>query len=143
MRRASSWSGVSNPRACACAGKAEVKGSFRHFPNRSPEEESGSILGDASAADGRQTRPEPVRVRIAGGEYVLRGPGSPAHLRELASELDRRLQAVIDRNPRLALHQAAVLCALEILDELASARAQPKRARGHPDASRRTGRTRR
>lgn len=79
----------------------------------------GTILSDARG-DGR----EPVRVRIAGGEYVLRGPGGAEHVQALAAELDRRLRAVIDSNPRLALHQALVLCALELLDELRELRRQ-------------------
>lgn len=69
-----------------------------------------------------------MRVRIAGSEYVLRGPGSAAELQALAAELDRRLRAVIDANPRLALHQAVVLCALEILDELDRLRRQQEAA---------------
>ena len=63
-------------------------------------------------------------MRIAGSDYVLRGPGSAAQLQALAAELDRRLRAVIEANPRLALHQALVLCALEILDELHQLRRQ-------------------
>ncbi|MBE3597581.1 MAG: cell division protein ZapA [Limnochordaceae bacterium] len=76
-----------------------------------------------------------MRVRIAGSTYALRGPASEEHLRALAGELDRRLQAVIRRNPRLALHQAAVLCALEILEELEEQRRKEHRPR------RRTGRS--
>lgn len=67
-------------------------------------------------------------MRIAGSEYVLRGPGGASQLQALAAELDRRLRAVIDANPRLALHQALVLCALEILDELHQLRRQQEQA---------------
>lgn len=70
-----------------------------------------------------------MKVRIAGSEYVLRGPGSAEQTRALAEELDRRLRAVIAANPRLALHQAMVLCALEILEELEQMR---RRAGGAP-----------
>lgn len=92
----------------------------------------------AQGATGDQ--PSTVKVRIRGDVYTVRGPGTPEHIQRLASELDRRLGAVVRRNPRLALHQAAVLCALEILDELAKAKEQlASRADGHP-AARRAGR---
>ena len=81
----------------------------------------GSILSEAA---GEEKKPESVRVRIAGSDYLLRGPVSAVELQALAVELDRRLRAVIDANPRLALHEAAVLCALEILDELHRLRRQ-------------------
>ena len=59
-----------------------------------------------------------VRVRIAGEEYVLKGTLTPQRLHELAAELDRRLGEVTRKYPRLPLHQAAVLCALQLLEEL-------------------------
>lgn len=65
-----------------------------------------------------------VKVRIAGDDYVLRGSGSTERLQTLAEELNRRLGAVRQHHPRLALHQAAVLCALQLLDELEQLRAE-------------------
>lgn len=59
-----------------------------------------------------------MRVRIAGEEYALRGTLPPQRLNELAEELDRRLAGVAKKYPRLPLHQAAVLCALQLLEEL-------------------------
>ncbi|WP_324670085.1 cell division protein ZapA [Geochorda subterranea] len=79
-------------------------------------------------------------MRIAGSEYVLRGPASASEIRALAEELDRRLQAVIEANPRLALHQAMVLCALEILEELHRLRRSPA---ADTQDDRPTGRSRR
>lgn len=61
-------------------------------------------------------------MRIAGDEYILRGTATPQRLQRLAEELDRRLAEVVKRHPRLLLHQAAVLCALQILEELEQAR---------------------
>ena len=59
-----------------------------------------------------------VRVRIAGDEYVLRGTLAAPRLSELAAQLDRHLAELRQRYPRLPLHQAAVLCALQLLEEL-------------------------
>lgn len=59
-----------------------------------------------------------LRVRLAGEEYVLRGDMSPQRLEELVAELDRRLQELARRYPRLSFHQTAVLCALQLLEEL-------------------------
>ncbi len=80
----------------------------------------------ASSADqpgdnGRSTWSR-VRVRIAGDEYVLRGSASPEHLQRLSAELDRRLSEILKRHPGLLPHQAAVLCALQLLEELEQAR---------------------
>ncbi|HEY8486996.1 MAG TPA: cell division protein ZapA [Limnochordales bacterium] len=70
-----------------------------------------------------------VRVQVAGEEYVLRGNMSPQRLTLLAQELDRRLRELTARYPRLPFHQAAVLCCLQLLEELQQLRDENRELR--------------
>lgn len=59
-----------------------------------------------------------ITVRIAGDEYPLRGEGDTEYLRALAAKVDARLRALAKANPQMGLSRIAVLCTLNLADEL-------------------------
>ena len=59
---------------------------------------------------------------IMGEEYVIRGDAPGEYIEDLARDLNSRMQKLSEANPRLSLHQAAVLSALNLADELSSCR---------------------
>lgn len=60
-----------------------------------------------------------VSVQIFNELYVIRGNGSEDHIRNLASDIDKRMRDVSLKFPRLAAHQVATLVALNLADEMA------------------------
>ncbi|HON42173.1 MAG TPA: cell division protein ZapA [Bacillota bacterium] len=63
-----------------------------------------------------------VSALIMGEEYVIRGDAPSEYIEDLARDLDSRMQKLSESNPRLSLHQTAVLSALNLADELSSCR---------------------
>lgn len=63
----------------------------------------------------RQNR---VDVEIFGEHYKLRGDATPEHMVRVARYVDQTMRKVMQRNPRLSVHKAAVLSAINIADEL-------------------------
>ena len=63
-----------------------------------------------------------VSALIMGEEYVIRGDAPGEYIEDLARDLDLRMQKISEANPRLSLHQTAVLSALNLADELSSCR---------------------
>ncbi len=63
-----------------------------------------------------------VSTLIMGEEYVIRGDAPSEYIEDLARDLDSRMQKLSEANPRLSLHQTAVLSALNLADELSSCR---------------------
>ena len=63
-----------------------------------------------------------VSALIMGEEYVIRGDAPGEYIEDLARDLDSRMQKLSEANPRLSLHQTAVLSALNLADELSSCR---------------------
>ena len=59
-----------------------------------------------------------VRVQIFGEEHIVRGSATPDYIKQLAASIDARLQEVHASNPLLPRHQAAILVALNIANEL-------------------------
>lgn len=59
-----------------------------------------------------------VEVEIMGEPYVLRGEASPEEIRALAHRVDRLIQDITVRNPRVSVLKAAVLAAINIAEEL-------------------------
>lgn len=57
-------------------------------------------------------------VHIAGEEYTLRGGESTTHIQELAGYLNKKIDEVLNHNPRLPKNRAVILAALHIADEL-------------------------
>jgi cell division protein ZapA len=58
-----------------------------------------------------------VIVEIFGEKHVIRGGESPEHVKRLAHEVDKKMRLIAQRMPRLAVHQVAILAALNFADE--------------------------
>lgn len=65
---------------------------------------------------------EPVQVEIYGQVYNLRGANDPAHIRELASFVDKKMKDIEKGTGTVDPHRVAILAALTIADELHSLR---------------------
>jgi cell division protein ZapA len=63
-----------------------------------------------------------VRVTIVGEEYTIRSDASPQHTREVAEYVDRAIRRVMDSGQVIESQKAAILAALQITDELFTAR---------------------
>ncbi|MGE5398688.1 MAG: cell division protein ZapA [Chitinophagales bacterium] len=59
-----------------------------------------------------------VIVNIFNEEYVVRGTEDPEYIQMLASYVDRKMQAIHQKNPGLGTNRLAVLTALNLVDEL-------------------------
>ena len=59
-----------------------------------------------------------VSTVIFGEEYVIRGDADAARIESLARQIDSRMRAIAEVNPRLSTHQVAVLSALNLMGEL-------------------------
>ncbi|NLP44891.1 MAG: cell division protein ZapA [Peptococcaceae bacterium] len=60
-----------------------------------------------------------VSVQIFGEEHVIRGKGSAEYIKSLAADVDKRMNEIALKFPRLAAHHVAILAALNLADELA------------------------
>ena len=58
-----------------------------------------------------------VKVVICGKTYTLQTDESPSYMITLAKELDKRINAFLEENESAALTSAAVMVALELMDE--------------------------
>ncbi len=58
-----------------------------------------------------------IEVTIHGEKYVLKGCETPEYMEMLAFQLNKRLKHTQGINPRLSTIQAAILTALNILDD--------------------------
>ena len=65
---------------------------------------------------------EPVQVEIYGQVYSLKGADDPAHIRELASYVDKKMKEVEKGTGTVDPHRVAILTALMIADELQALR---------------------
>lgn len=63
---------------------------------------------------------EPVQVEIYGQKYSLKGADDPAHIRELASFVDKKMKDVEKGTGTVDPHRVAILTALMIADELSN-----------------------
>jgi len=59
-----------------------------------------------------------VKVDIFGEKFTVKGTESEEHVREIAMMLDKKLQAVANRNKLLSTSHVAILAALNLTDEL-------------------------
>lgn len=60
---------------------------------------------------------EKIRLMIAGTEYVISTDDDLDYVAKLGEDIDRRVHAIMQANPRASVTQAAVLVALEYADE--------------------------
>jgi cell division protein ZapA (FtsZ GTPase activity inhibitor) len=66
----------------------------------------------------------PVKVSVAGQTLALRSDASAAYLRELATIVDQRLAQVREKHGAVSTQALALLCALQMADELTTLRAE-------------------
>jgi cell division protein ZapA len=59
-----------------------------------------------------------LRVKIGGIDYTLRGRASEAELRQVADTVSGMMAQIQKANPQLDQRRAAVLCAVNLADEL-------------------------
>lgn len=63
-----------------------------------------------------------TRVTICGEDYTIRSDSSPEHTRKVAAYVDAKIREVLESASVVESHKAAILAALQITDELFSAR---------------------
>lgn len=63
-----------------------------------------------------------IMVKINGMEYTVKGDEKEDHIYKIASYVDKKIRAIIEINPRLDTTAAAVLTAVNTVDELFKAR---------------------
>jgi cell division protein ZapA len=59
-----------------------------------------------------------VDVEIYGERYTLVGDASPENMVKMSKEVDEKMRLVLQRNTRLSLYKAAILVALNVMEEL-------------------------
>ena len=59
-----------------------------------------------------------VRLEICGAVYLLSADGEPAYYEELGKTLDEKMRSMMNASDRITVTGAAVLSALDYLDEL-------------------------
>ena len=65
-----------------------------------------------------------TRVMICGEDYTIRSDSSPDHTRAVAAYVDAKITEVLESAAVVESHKAAILAALQITDELFTARAE-------------------
>lgn len=70
-----------------------------------------------------------IRLKIGGIEYSISSEDDEAYIRRIAGELERRMNAVQTRSPFLSTTMAAVMTAMETLDEAKKAEAESEKLR--------------
>lgn len=73
--------------------------------------------------------PNKVRLKIGGIEYSITADEDEAYIRGLGSELERRINKIQQRSPFLSTTMAAIMSALESLDEQKKAMAENEQLR--------------
>ncbi|MBA4070638.1 MAG: hypothetical protein C0497_02205 [Gemmatimonas sp.] len=63
-----------------------------------------------------------TRVTICGEDYTIRSDSPPEHTRAVAAYVDGKIREVLESASVVESHKAAILAALQITDELFSAR---------------------
>jgi cell division protein ZapA len=72
-----------------------------------------------------------VRVTIVGEEYSLRSEASQEHAEAVANYVDRAIRKVMSSGSIVETHKAAILAALQITDELFTARENLEEVTGY------------
>jgi len=68
------------------------------------------------------TKKHAVKVMIGGEEYTVRSDLSPEYTREVAGYVDQALKKVLAQGGLVETHKAAILAALDITNELFTAK---------------------
>ena len=59
-----------------------------------------------------------VVLDILGDEYVVRSTSSPEHVQEVGRHVNRLLQELLEKYPRVSLQKIAILAALNLASDL-------------------------
>ena len=70
-----------------------------------------------------------IRMKIGGIEYSVTSEDDEAYIRSLGSELERRINDIQKRSPFLSTNMAAIVSALDALDECKKEAAENERLR--------------
>ncbi len=70
-----------------------------------------------------------IRIKVGGMEYCLTSDDDEAYVRNLAAELDRRLDTIAKNSPFLSTTMTAVVAALEAYDNAKKQAAQNEELR--------------
>ena len=73
--------------------------------------------------------PNVVRLKIGGIEYSITADEDEAYIRGLGSELERRINKIQQRSPFLSITMAAIMSAMESLDDEKKALAENEKLR--------------
>ncbi|MDV2684825.1 cell division protein ZapA [Alkalihalophilus lindianensis] len=65
----------------------------------------------------KKNQKQRTTVSIYGQNYTVVGQESPAHIKEVAQEVDQKMREIKKRNPYLDTTRLAVLTAVNIVDE--------------------------
>lgn len=68
-----------------------------------------------------------VTVEIGGQTLVLRTQNDPEYIKTLAQFVDEKIQSLAEKNPRLSISQLALVTAINLADEIHSAKVQATR----------------
>ncbi|WP_071395976.1 cell division protein ZapA [Bacillus tuaregi] len=64
-----------------------------------------------------QTQKNRITVDIYGVQYVIIGPESPSHIRQVASLVDEKMREINSMNPSLGTNKLAVLTAINAVND--------------------------
>ncbi len=70
-----------------------------------------------------------IRLKIGGIEYSITADEDATYIKALGAELERKMQAIQKRSPFLSSNMAAVMTALECLDETKKTEAENEKLR--------------
>lgn len=70
-----------------------------------------------------------IRMKIGGMEYSITSDEDSAYIKGIASEVERKLNAIQKKSPFLSATMAAIVTALECMDETKKAEAENERLR--------------
>ena len=62
-----------------------------------------------------------VRLHICGTDYIITADDNEQYVRSIGAEVERRMQEVMEGNPRISLTMAAILTALSCCDDCTKA----------------------
>ncbi len=71
-----------------------------------------------------------VRFTVCGSQYVVSTPEDESYVQGLAERLDRDMQAVMEASPSASVAMAAVVTAMDYLDEMQKASSGADNMRG-------------
>lgn len=68
-----------------------------------------------------------VIIKIMGEEYVLRSPSSKEHMLEVGEYVNKLMEELSEKHPRMSMQKIAVLAALNLASDLLQQKSKRKR----------------